>query len=438
MKSPKSYAILAFLAGMFTIAATLNSNVAPTMRTNAPGEQSCGGCHTGNVTNNSNLIDLDLGGAVGYVPNTSYTMTFTINDNSIPANGEYGFTMTALDGSNLAAGTFVATSPANSSVQTANVTGQPRQYLGHVGASNATNTWTFDWQAPATSVGDITFYTVGNATNGDNSTSGDKIHQKTFVFSPITAPVAGITQNMNAGCVGETFTFTDNSTGTATAFVWDFGTDATPATASGAGPHDVTYAAGGSKNVFLQVSSAGGTDTTSVSISVNDLPVPTIMLTNGGTTLEASSATAYEWLTSANMNGPFTVDPTATGQTWAASNALGLFVVVRVTDANGCVGESAPIFVETVSIDNADFIEGLTVFPNPVLNELGIRYELTEGKVLEIELYDLKGALVLSKEVNALTGMGSEIIDMAGLPAGLYTLTIGTDEGQLHRKIMKE
>ncbi|MBI3950760.1 MAG: VCBS repeat-containing protein [Acidobacteria bacterium] len=40
------------------------------------------------------------------------------------------------------------------------------------------NTWTFDWVAPSTNVGDVGFYGAGNASNGNNANTGDKIYTK--------------------------------------------------------------------------------------------------------------------------------------------------------------------------------------------------------------------------------------------------------------------
>ncbi len=48
-------------------------------------------------------------------------------------------------------------------------------------------------------------------------------------------------------------TFTANTSGTVTSYAWDFGADATPATATGVGPHVVSYATTGAKTVSLTV-----------------------------------------------------------------------------------------------------------------------------------------------------------------------------------------
>jgi PKD repeat protein len=76
-------------------------------------------------------------------------------------------------------------------------------------------------------------------------------------------------------CDGETVTFTNQSTGTtgSTTYSWDFGTGASPATATGEGPHTVTYSGSGLRTVSLEIND-GTTlmETKSDYITVNTIP----------------------------------------------------------------------------------------------------------------------------------------------------------------------
>jgi gliding motility-associated-like protein len=66
---------------------------------------------------------------------------------------------------------------------------------------------------------------------------------------------AGFSASDTVICLGESIVFTDTSEGVTpgTLYQWDFGAGAVPATATGAGPHDVIYATTGSKSVQLTV-----------------------------------------------------------------------------------------------------------------------------------------------------------------------------------------
>ncbi len=74
-------------------------------------------------------------------------------------------------------------------------------------------------------------------------------------------PVAGFTVNKSAVCIGAVVTFTNASSGNITGYSWNFGTGASPATATTAGPHNVTYSSSGTKTISLTVTGPGGSNT---------------------------------------------------------------------------------------------------------------------------------------------------------------------------------
>jgi PKD repeat protein len=74
----------------------------------------------------------------------------------------------------------------------------------------------------------------------------------------LVAPVSNFTISKNQPCKDEFIQYTDSSVGNVSAYVWNFGTDATPATANTKGPHLVKYSSGGSKTVSLKITTAAG------------------------------------------------------------------------------------------------------------------------------------------------------------------------------------
>jgi len=77
----------------------------------------------------------------------------------------------------------------------------------------------------------------------------------------VSAPVANFTANPLTVCLGLSNTFTNTSTGNPTSYSWNFGSGASPATATTAGPHTVTYTTAGLKTIALTVSNSGGSNT---------------------------------------------------------------------------------------------------------------------------------------------------------------------------------
>jgi PKD repeat protein len=97
----------------------------------------------------------------------------------------------------------------------------------------------------------------------------------TCISSP---PVANIQASETDVCRGVGIVFSDLSTGNdITSVSWDFGADATPATASSSGPHTLSYSAAGTKTIRLIVANANGVDTATIAVvirpTVDDEPI---------------------------------------------------------------------------------------------------------------------------------------------------------------------
>ncbi len=149
------------------------------------------GCHTSFVVNSG----VSLGGAFtiqapdGYEPGMTYMIRV---DLSQEGRMRWGFQLTVLDELLQPAGTFAATD-ANTRVQDFSlILNTDRQYIAHTLAGTAAgqangNSWTFDWTAPASDVGSVTFYAAGNAANNDETSGGDYIYTTTATV-PVPEP----------------------------------------------------------------------------------------------------------------------------------------------------------------------------------------------------------------------------------------------------------
>lgn len=144
--------------------------------TGSPGESTCnsGGCHNSFGLNSgpgSITITHDIP-AEGYTPGTVYNITVTVAQQGVSL---FGVGFEALTSGNVNAGTLTAT---NSSVQI-KTAANGRKNIVHTlggGASANSKAFQFTWTAPAAGTGNVTFYGIGNAANGNNSTSGDYIY----------------------------------------------------------------------------------------------------------------------------------------------------------------------------------------------------------------------------------------------------------------------
>jgi hypothetical protein len=152
----------------------------PASRTGAPGESNCTTCHSGTTQSATGNIDVTFSGAGNeYVVGQSYTITI-----SIAAGAKNGFEATILDNTNTKAGAF--TSGTNYGVTTF----AGREYARHNVSAGVTS-WTINWTAPATDMGDLTLYYAFNKSNNLNNSAGDIIYLGQFniasaVFNTIT------------------------------------------------------------------------------------------------------------------------------------------------------------------------------------------------------------------------------------------------------------
>jgi hypothetical protein len=159
-------------------------------KTGAPGEQNCTSCHSGSALdgateNNFVLLDANNMPVLSYVAGATYTVNLALTSN--PA--KKGFQSTVLTSSNVMAGTFTAA--LTTQIVNATISGAQRNYAEHKATSNssATPLWSWTWTAPATNVGNVTFYIAANKTNNNNNTNGDQIYLSQHV---ITAPSSGV------------------------------------------------------------------------------------------------------------------------------------------------------------------------------------------------------------------------------------------------------
>ena len=158
--------------------------------TGSTGELNCTDCHDQFALNSG-------GGSVAltstnmtswmYDPGVTYHMVLTVSKSS---SSLFGLGLEALTSANVNAGTLMITNSALTSIKTKNVNGVSRRNVVHkldAGQGSGSFAFEFDWVAPATNIGDVTFYFCGNAADGSGDEDGDYIYQGSQIVSYNTA-----------------------------------------------------------------------------------------------------------------------------------------------------------------------------------------------------------------------------------------------------------
>lgn len=151
-----------------------NSSGAPTAGslgyTGSPADaQTCAraGCHAGTATEQTGWITSDIPNT-GYVAGQTYEITATVEE---IGRSRFGFMLSPQDDQGNPLGTMAEGTGTQLKVNGA--------YITHISGSTSSNdsqSWTFDWTAPAEGTGNVTFYAAFNAANDNGNTSGDIIY----------------------------------------------------------------------------------------------------------------------------------------------------------------------------------------------------------------------------------------------------------------------
>ena len=203
----------------------------------------------------------------------------------------------------------------------------------------------------------------------------------------------------------------------------------------------------GSTNASLTVTQTGlysvtvtdsinckGTD--EIQVLVNPLPQPSILATQNGLQVDFQdlSGAGATWLWSfgdgvqSNLQQP--------SHSYSQSGTY--LVCLDIMDANGCWGSDCDS-INVISVTNAAPLDGnISIWPNPVKDDLYIQLGKNWDGAVEVNLLDLAGKNILQNRIS----VGNQrllILDLASLPAGLYLIEIRNAESDIlaYRKIFK-
>jgi lysyl endopeptidase len=225
-------------------------------------------------------------------------------------------------------------------------------------------------------------------------------------------------------CYDSQLTFTDISLGDPDEFSWDFGEGAIPESSSEKGPHVVSYASPGLKQVKLIVRKSGIADSVMRTVLAMDTPVANFNYTVDLNKVQMSNTSieglTYEWTFgdgAISDEGNPTHDYNRTGK-----------YIIKLTAGNLCG-------VHTTSKGITTFYEDLLkIYPNP--SDGAFTVDLSQIIYLRSTwtVYDLRGAQIRSGVVS---NYESKInFNLNGLSSGVYILNLNIDGVDLKRKLL--
>lgn len=94
-----------------------------------------------------------------------------------------------------------------------------------------------------------------------------------------------------------------------------------------------------------------------------------------------------------------------------------------------------------VNIDDLDYFYGmqLTLFPNPVSEQLTIAFGLKEQSSIRVEIIDMKGRIVYrSSDEKLQPGVYYQTLDVSNMAKGNYLVCVVNERGRLTKKLLLE
>lgn len=176
MKTNKTYIFSALLA-VFLIAtsAGILSDNGKAGYTGSPSENNCTNCHSSFALNSgggSIVISSNIP-ASGYVPGTTYTITTTVSRDGMAV---FGLGVECLKTGNSSAGTWGITNSAETQILTAPNQRKNVTHKLNGGLTSNSKAFQFNWTAPVSGTGTVTFYGSGVAGNNTGSNQGDYVY----------------------------------------------------------------------------------------------------------------------------------------------------------------------------------------------------------------------------------------------------------------------
>lgn len=385
-----------------------NNSSAPLGYTGSPNEnnsRTCssqnGGCHSGSGTTfQSDMISINIPDC-GYIPGETYSVTLTVS--SIGRN-EFGFSVSPQFSDGLTAGTMIASSGTQ-------LNGSGR-YLTHTSAgtiesSPNTRVWTFDWIAPQAGSGNVVFYAAFNASNNNDSSTGDLIFNSNLTIFEGTQPDVPAIFGNNINCLGSPAVL---STNYANSIVWQPGNETS---------QDIEVLQAGTYQVFYS-NECGSSLSEPFEVSFEPLPPQPSILFNASTaSLECSESGTY--LYSWYLNGELLIDSVSSS---IVPSQLGDYTLV-ISSFNGCSSEASEVFsFQSMNAEDLNNERKLHVFPNPASTY--IELENSKNIDLPILIFDEVGRLVLNRLIKP--GKNPMFFD---LPSGVYTLSLSNKATRL-------
>lgn len=352
-----------------------------------------GGCHSGaGASFQEGMITTNIPDC-GYTAGETYTISLTV---SSAGRNEFGFSVSPQLVGGATAGAMI------SSIGT-QLNGSGR-YLTHTSSgtsetSSNTRVWSFQWIAPAAGSGDVTFYAAFNASNNNNTSTGDLIFNSNLTIFEGIQPEPPAIFGDNFSCEGSPVNLFSNY---ASGIVWSPGSQTS---------QEISVLNSGTYQVT--VTNECGTSTSApFDLSFEPIPpTPTIDFNIGSNRIESNliGNYIYKWY----IDGVLVPDSVSSS---IYVTVPGIYTATA-SSLSGCESlMSQPYNTIVISINDLPQEPTFDFYPNPSSGEINIHNN--QASNLQIQLLDQLG-----REIRLIKLLPGDNFISALAPPGLYYLS---------------
>lgn len=180
---------------------------------------------------------------------------------------------------------------------------------------------------------------------------------------------------------------------------------------------------------WVTVTEANGCSAVSGHLNINTYPIPSVSIIVQGDTLASYNSSGYQWF----FNG--SIIPGATGSVYVCPKSGNYSV--EISDTDGCVAMSNNVQVVVSGINELSDNLIFTIYPNPFTDDIFIRMNDNTAIIEEIQIYNVLGQLILSKQTEVL-GRSFLSLNVAALTPGIYFVRVRANGANYLVKTVKE
>lgn len=95
----------------------------------------------------------------------------------------------------------------------------------------------------------------------------------------------------------------------------------------------------------------------------------------------------------------------------------------------------ARYYATATGISEIDFINKLTIHPNPNSGEFTLEMELTKSEDFQIKVINIAGQVIYTEKLKGIYGKYQKTIDISNFANGIYTVQLITEKGTVNKQI---